>query len=107
MGYLFGASWRSFVLACGLPNVLLLLGRFAWRWESPRHLLVKGRVEEVFREWRETADQAKRVIDAHEEERQRTLERWMADYEAVWQSAYDATASGTPGTVIGFDDVTR
>jgi MFS family permease len=40
-------NWRLFVLVGAVPYALLAIGRFFWRWESPRFLLTKGRTEEA------------------------------------------------------------
>lgn len=41
-------GWRHFAAVCSLPGAILCLGRLFWRYESPKYLLVKGRVYEAY-----------------------------------------------------------
>lgn len=40
-------GYRAFLVACSLPSAALLLGRFLWRYESPKYLVAKGRFKEA------------------------------------------------------------
>lgn len=42
-----GFGYRAFLAACSIPSAILLVGRFCWRYESPKYLVAKGALAEA------------------------------------------------------------
>lgn len=40
-------GYRAFLVACSIPSAILLLGRWFWRYESPKYLAAKGKLKEA------------------------------------------------------------